>query len=56
MLGTIIAAYGFGLMTPIGWEWAAFMWAYALAWFVFNDIVKVAVLRYYRKKLGIDVI
>jgi len=56
VLGTIIAVYGFGLMTPIGWEWAAFMWAYALAWFVFNDIVKVAVLRYYRKKLGIDVI
>ncbi|WP_456382434.1 plasma-membrane proton-efflux P-type ATPase [Hydrogenimonas sp.] len=56
VIGTIIAVYGFGLMTPIGWEWAIFMWIYALVWFVFNDIVKVAVLRYYRKKLGIDVI
>ncbi|HHH35436.1 MAG TPA: plasma-membrane proton-efflux P-type ATPase [Gammaproteobacteria bacterium] len=48
--GTIIAVYGFGLMTPIGWEWALGMWAYALTWFVFNDAVKMAVLRYYRKR------
>ena len=56
VIGTIIAVYGFGLMTPIGWDWALFMWGYALSWFVFNDIVKMAVLRYYRKKMGIDVI
>ncbi len=54
--GTIIAVYGFGLMTPIGWEWAGFMWAYALAWFVFNDAVKMAVLRYYRRKKGVVMI
>ncbi|RMG54107.1 MAG: HAD family hydrolase [Gammaproteobacteria bacterium] len=48
--GTIIAVYGFGLMTPIGWEWGLGMWAYALSWFVFNDAVKMAVLRYYRKR------
>ena len=48
--GTIIAVYGFGLMTPIGWEWALGMWAYALTWFVFNDAVKMAVLRYYRQR------
>ena len=56
IIGTIIAVYGFGLMTPIGWDWALFMWAYALTWFVFNDMVKMAVLRYYRKKKGIEVI
>ena len=56
VIGTIIAVYGFGLMTPIGWDWALFMWAYALVWFVFNDAVKMAVLRYYRKTKGIDVI
>ncbi len=56
VLGTIIAVYGFDLMTPIGWDWAIFMWVYALSWFIFNDIVKMAVLRYYRKKMGIDVI
>ncbi len=48
--GTIIAVYGFGLMTPIGWAWGLGMWAYALSWFVFNDAVKMAVLRYYRKR------
>jgi H+-transporting ATPase len=56
VIGTVIAVYGFGLMTPIGWQWAGFLWAYAFAWFLFNDAVKMAVLRYYRKKFGIDVI
>ena len=50
VVGTVIAVYGFGLMEPIGWEWAAAMWAYALIWFVFNDAVKILVLRFYRKK------
>ena len=54
--GTIIAVYGFGLMEPIGWEWAIWMWGYALTWFVFNDAVKMAVLRYYRKKYHEDII
>lgn len=49
IIGTIIAVYGFGLMTPIGWEWALGMWAYALSWFIFNDAVKMAVLKFYRK-------
>ena len=54
--GTIIAVYGFGLMEPIGWEWALWMWAYALIWFVFNDVVKMAVLRYYRRRYHEDII
>ncbi len=54
--GTIIAVYGFGLMEPIGWEWAIAMWVYALVWFVFNDAVKMAVLRYYRRRYHEDVI
>ena len=54
--GTVIAVYGFGLMEPIGWEWAIWMWAYALTWFVFNDAVKMAVLRYYRRKYHEDII
>jgi H+-transporting ATPase len=49
--GTVIAVYGFGLMEPIGWQWALGMWIYALVWFVFNDAVKVAVLNFYRKKV-----
>jgi H+-transporting ATPase len=54
--GTVIAVYGFGLMEPIGWGWAVAIWIYAMVWFVFNDAVKVAVLRYYRRRLGIDVL
>ena len=56
VIGTIIAVYGFGLMTPIGWEWAIFMWGYALTWFVVNDIVKMAVLRYYRRRYHEEII
>ncbi len=56
VLGTIIGVYGFGLMTPIDWQWALFLWGYALSWFIFNDMVKMVVLRYYRKKMGMDVI
>jgi len=50
ILGTIIAVYGFGIMTPIGWEWGIFMWIYALVWFVLNDFIKVLVISYYKKR------
>ena len=42
MTGTLVAVYGF-YMAPIGWDLAAWTWVYALAWFVFNDFVKVQV-------------
>jgi H+-transporting ATPase len=41
---TLIAVYGL-LMTPIGWGPALAVWAYALAWFVVNDRVKLLVYR-----------
>ncbi len=44
ILGTLIAVYGV-FITPIGWKYAFWMWAYALAWFVVNDFVKMAALR-----------
>jgi H+-transporting ATPase len=43
-VATIIAAYGL-LMTPIGWGWAGFVWAYALVWFFVNDRVKLVAYR-----------
>ena len=49
ILGTVIAVYGF-LVTPIGWQYALWMWAYALAWFVFNDVVKWGTYRLLRKR------
>jgi len=43
-------------MEPIGWTWAGAMLLYAAAWFVFNDVVKMIILRYYRRKYHADVI
>jgi H+-transporting ATPase len=40
ILATLFAVYGF-LMAPLGWKWALFVWAYALAWFLVNDRVKL---------------
>ncbi len=52
VIGTIIAVYGFSLMTPIGWKLALLIWAYALSWFVFNDVVKMAAYRWLRSSRG----
>jgi H+-transporting ATPase len=41
---TLFAVYGF-LMPPLGWGWALFVWAYALAWFLVNDRVKLLAYR-----------
>ncbi len=54
--GTIIGVYGFDLMMPIGWDMAIFLWIYALSWFVFNDAVKIAVIRFYRRKYHEDIL
>ncbi len=50
VIGSLIAIYGFGLITPTGWKWAGLAWAYALTWFVFNDVVKMLVLRFYKRR------
>ena len=50
VVGTIIAVYGFNLITPIGWSWALFVWGYAMVWFIFNDIVKIGILKMYWSK------
>ena len=56
VIGTIIAVYGFGFMTPIGWDWAIFIWIYAMIWFVFNDFVKKVVIKYYKKRYNEEII
>jgi H+-transporting ATPase len=43
-VATLIAVYGV-FMTPLGWGWALFVWAYALAWFLVNDRVKLLAYR-----------
>jgi H+-transporting ATPase len=49
ILGTLIAVYGV-FVTPIGWEYALWMWAYALAWFVVNDVVRLMAHRLLRAR------
>jgi H+-transporting ATPase len=51
----IIAVYGFGLIYPMGWGWAIFLVGYLFAWFLFNDMVKMLVLGYYRKRGKLDI-
>ncbi len=43
-VATLIAVYGL-FMTPLGWGWAAFVWAYALIWALVNDRVKLLAYR-----------
>ena len=40
VVATLIAVYGL-FMTPLGWGWAAFVWGYALVWFMLNDRVNL---------------
>ncbi len=39
-LAPLIAVYGV-LVLPFGWGWAALVWGYAIAWFLFADPVKL---------------
>jgi H+-transporting ATPase len=48
-VATLIATFGV-LMAPIGWQWALFVWGYALAWFLVNDWVKVAAERIFDRE------
>ena len=43
-VATLIAVYG-AFMTPLGWDWALFVWGYALAWFLVTDPVKLLAYR-----------
>jgi H+-transporting ATPase len=43
-VATLIAVYGL-FMAPLGWEYAGFVWGYALAWFFVNDRVKLLAYR-----------
>ena len=54
ILGTLIGVYGF-LITPIGWKWGLIVWGYAFVWFLFNDVIKMLVLKFYRKKGTLDI-
>jgi H+-transporting ATPase len=40
-VATLIAVYGAGLVTPLGWRYSGIVWAYAFAWFLVTDPVKL---------------
>ena len=53
VLGTLVGVYGWFLvpvMTPVGWPYALAVWGYTLAWFLFNDLVKVATYRFMKQR------
>lgn len=44
IIATLIAVYGI-FMTPLGWGWAGFVWAYAIVWALVNDRIKLLAYR-----------
>lgn len=47
LLGTVLAAYGFGLITPITWREIALVWAYSIIWSFLTDLAKVRVYHHF---------
>ncbi|EGB14735.1 plasma-membrane proton-efflux P-type ATPase [Pseudodesulfovibrio mercurii] len=46
LLGTFLAAWGFGLIAPINWGAIGLVWAYSLVWAFLTDYVKVYIYRH----------
>jgi H+-transporting ATPase len=44
-LATLMAIFGFGIMTPLGWQLAAFVWGYAIVCALLTDPVKLLAYR-----------
>ena len=51
LVATLLTVYGL-FMTPIGWERALWVWAYALFWFVMEDFTKLAANRIFPSEGG----
>jgi H+-transporting ATPase len=41
VVATLIAVYGAGLVTPLGWTYAGLVWGYAFVWFLVTDPLKL---------------
>ena len=50
LIGTILAAYGFGLITPITWPEIALVWGYSVTWAFVTDLAKIRVYRHFDMK------
>ncbi len=49
IIGTLAAVYGL-FITPIGWEYALYIWLYAAAWFLINDAIKITAYQFLNNK------
>ncbi|MFZ0726605.1 MAG: plasma-membrane proton-efflux P-type ATPase [Desulfobacterales bacterium] len=47
LLGTFLAAYGFGLITPITWREIALIWGYSIVWAFLTDWTKTRVYHHF---------
>jgi H+-transporting ATPase len=47
LIGTILAAYGFGLITPISWREIGLIWGYSIVWAFLTDWAKTHVYRHF---------
>lgn len=50
LAATFLAAYGFGLITPISWPEIALIWGYSISSALVTDIVKVQVYRHLQRR------
>jgi H+-transporting ATPase len=50
LTATILAAYGFGLITPITWPEIALIWGYSICSAFITDLVKVQVYRHLQRR------
>jgi H+-transporting ATPase len=46
VIGTLLAAYGFGLITPIRWSEITLIWGYSIVWAFLTDWTKTLVYRH----------
>jgi len=47
LVGTFLAAYGFGLIAPITWPEIALVWGYSVTWAFLTDCAKMRVYRHF---------
>jgi H+-transporting ATPase len=47
VIGTLLAAYGFGLITPIRWSEIALIWGYSIVWAFLTDWTKTMVYNHF---------
>jgi H+-transporting ATPase len=47
VIGTLLAAYGFGLIAPISWREIGLIWGYSVVWAFLTDWTKTLVYRHF---------